>query len=418
VNALFALALLASSSWAGVVMPVESGVAPAGPSATAVPVLAPSGGSFGTPSFGSAADLRGALPLLPAPVPGLLGRALNFVGNAPEAAAAHPSAGAAQVAPAPATARQGRAADTTPALPAKPSPGAPSTAISLDRKSGASTPGNGLSLSRAQGDEASVNPLVESSALEHARPEKAAGLGRRFFDQSNEKDRGALEDGADAQTGSSGRHSPLIAATIPEGGAFGSGYGGKVQLSPRDAGAAFGAGHGPSQTEGSYAPQGETLHDAVASVPGSVAAGAGAVSFFRSASPNGVLSASAGDAVLPVLGAPRPLALDLSRSGLIVRVRAALNGVIAPAQSEPAVARLAAPGSSTVLLERGAMLEAFSVASNYADSLPAAQSLKAGGSRAAAPFAPPAPASGLSTVPLWWAWFALPLFAAAIRGIL
>lgn len=398
-------------------MPVESGVAPAGPSATAVPVLAPSGGSLGTPSFGSAADLRGALPLLPAPVPGLLGPAHNFVGNAPEAAAAHPEGGAAQIAPAPATAHQGRTADKTPALPAKPSPGAPSTAISLDRKSAASTPGNGLSLSRAQGDETPLSPLAEPSALEHARPEKAAGLGRHFFDQSNEKDRGALEDGADARNGSSGRQSPLIAATIPEGGAFGPGYGGKAHLSPRSPGAAFGAGHAPSQADVSYAPEGETLRDAVASVPGSAASGAGAISFFRSASPNGELSASAGAAALPVLGAPRPLSLDLSRSGLIVRVRAALNGVIAPAQSEAAVARLAAPGSSTALLERGAMLEAFSVASNYADSSPVAQSLKAGASRAAAPFAPPAPASGLSTLPLWWAWFALPLFAAAIRSI-
>lgn len=398
-------------------MPVESGVAPAGPSATDVPVPAPSGGSFGTPSFGFAADLRGALPLLPAPVPGLLGPALNFVGNAPEAAAAYPEAGAAQIAPAPEAARQGRAADKTPALPANPFPGAPSIAISLDRKSAAAAPGNGLSLSRSRADEASSNPLVEPTALEHARPEKAAGLGRRFFDQGNEKDRGALEDGADTRPGSSVRPSPIIAATIPEGGAFGLGYGAKDYLSPRHAGAAFGVGHGPSPIPVSYAPEGESLRDAVASVPGYVAPGAGAVSFFRSASPNGKLSASAGAAVFPVLGAPRPLALDLSRSGLIVRVRAALNGVISPAPPEAAVARLAAPGPSTGLLERGAMLEAFSVSSNYANSIPIGQSLKAGASRAAVPFAPSAPASDLSAVPLWWAWLALPLFAAAIRSI-
>ena len=262
-------------------MPVESGVAPAGPSATAVPVLAPSGGSFGTPSFGSAADLRGALPLLPAPVPGLLGPALNFVGNAPEAAAAHPKGDTAQAAPAPATARQGRAADTTPALPTKPSPGAPSTAISVDRKSAASTPGNGLSLSRVRGDEAASNPLVEPSALEHARPGKAAGLGRRFFDQSNGKDRGALEDGADAQAGSSGRRSPLIAATIPEGGAFGRGYGVKAHLSPRSAGAALGAGR-PANLR--FVRGGDL---ATLSPPcRSATPGAGAISFFHSASPN------------------------------------------------------------------------------------------------------------------------------------
>ena len=258
-------------------MPVESGVAPAGPSATAVPVLAPSGGSFGTPSFGSAADLRGALPLLPAPVPGLLGPALNFVGNAPEAAAAHPKGDTAQAAPAPATARQGRAADTTPALPTKPSPGAPSTAISVDRKSAASTPGNGLSLSRVRGDEAASNPLVEPSALEHARPEKAAGLGRRFRRAMIGPRR------ARGRCGCAGRflRGALRSSRRRSRRRVRAGLRCKAIFSPRSAGAALGAGR-PANLR--FVRGGDL---ATLSPPcRSATPGAGAISFFHSASPN------------------------------------------------------------------------------------------------------------------------------------
>lgn len=386
-------------------MPVESGVAPAGPSMTAVPVLTPAGGSLGTPSLGSAPDLRGTLPLLPAPVPGLIGQAVHFVGNSPEAAAVQPAAGASAVAPvgSPATARV-RASDKTPALPAKPGPGAPSPAIALDRTAAASTLANGLS-----------NPSGESSALDSVQPEKAAGLGRSFFDQSSEKERGALEN-KDA----SERHAPLVAATILEGGAFGPSYAGTAGLFPRAAAPVFGAGHGPSRSALPYAPEGELLHDAVGAVlPGAMAPGGAAVRPFGSIAPNGDLPASAGSAVLPVLGAPRPLALDLSRSGLIVRVRSALGGMMtSPAQTAVAIPRIAVPGPSTALIERGAMLEAFSVADSYAESLSTVRPLTAAVLRTAARAAPPSPASGSTQAPLWWAWFILPLFVAAVRGIL
>ncbi|MEQ1920839.1 MAG: hypothetical protein ABL955_16735, partial [Elusimicrobiota bacterium] len=304
-KALFALAFLASSSWAGVVMPVESGVAPVGPSGTGLPVLAPTGGSLGMPSLGSVPDLRGALPLLPAPVPGLVGPAMNFIGNAPEAAAVHPEAAAVQAAPAPATAQQGRPADRTPALPGKPSPGASALAISLNRHSDASTLENGLSASLLRGDGTPSNPL--------AQPEKAAGLGRSFFDQSNEKTQGTL-----APESASDRPTAIVAATILQGGAFGPNYAGRARLAPRDAGAAFGTGHGPSQAVLSYVPEGETLHDAVAAAPpGAMTPGGASVKFFGAVAPNGELVASAGSAVAPFPSAPRPLALDLSRSGLI-----------------------------------------------------------------------------------------------------
>ena len=143
---------------------------------------------------------------------------------------------------------------------------------------------------------------------------------------------------------------------------------------------------------------------------------------FRSAAPNGRLpgapaEASASAVPLPVLGAPRPLALDLSRSGLVVRVRSALEGAMASAPSAASAARLAQPGPSTALLERGAMLEAFSVARAFAESVPGART-PAADPRAASLAAPLAPAAQPSPVPLWWAWFLLPLFVAAIRGIL
>lgn len=408
-NALFALALLVSPVRAGVVMPVESGVAPASPSAPVVPVASPGGGALGAPSLGSAADLRGALPVLPAPVPGLLGVVKHFIGQADAAAAAaaiRPETGAVRTAPAQGTAMRGRAADRTPALPGKVSPGSPSLAISPDRASGASTIGDASALSRGSRGESAANPLADSSSLEHARPEKAAGLGRAFFDQSGEKDRGALADPSP-----SADPAAVVAAAIPEGGAFSFGRGAGRGLSPASAEAAFGAGHGPSRNAVPYVPEGETLHDAVASVPGAAAAGGASAVMFRSAAPNGELAGAAGAvgpaaAALPVLGAPRPLSLDLSRAPLIVRVRSALEGAIASAPSTASAPRLVPPGPSTALLERGAMLEAFSVARAFTETVPGARTFAAR-PRAAEPAAP-----------LWWAWFLLPLFVAAIRGIL
>ncbi|MCM2304945.1 MAG: hypothetical protein NDJ72_09600, partial [Elusimicrobia bacterium] len=356
-NALFALALLVSPVRAGVVMPVESGVAPAGPSAPAVPVAAPGGAGLGAPSLGSAADLRGSLPALPAPVPGLFSPVRHFVGETAAAAAAsvRPEAGAVRPAPGRDAAQPGRASDRTPALPGKVSPGSPSLALSPDRTPAAEAPGGRASLSGDRAVDAPESPLVETSSLEHARPEKAAGLGRSFFDQSDEKGRGVLEEPSFPADGG-----PAVAATVLSGGAFGPG----ARYGAPDAGAAFGAGHARTLSRPSYAPEGEALHDAVASVPaaaGAASGGRAAVVMFRSAAPNGELAgarapASAAAVPLPVLGAPRPLALDLSPSGLIVRVRSALGGALASAPSAESAPRPAVPGPSTALLERGAML--------------------------------------------------------------
>jgi len=408
VNALFALALLASPLRAGVVMSVESGVASAGPAAPVAPISAPAGGLVGAPSLGGL-DLRGALPLLPSPVPGLVGPALNFVGFAPEAAPVKPEAGAAQVTPAPAAAR-GRRADQTPALPAKPSLGSPALAISRDRRTAASTPENGASSSRGVRDEAASKPLVETTSLENARPEKAAGLGRKFFDQGSDENRGELSDRTETKN-ADGQDGQSVIAHRGGGAAFGGGYGNGMNgngLEASNTGAAFGGEAGTSRTNL------EHMRDAVASVPGA-AAPRGAVSFFRSASPNGELSASAGAAGAAVLGFPRPLSLDLSGSGLIVRVRAALGVAAAPEPAAALAGRLDSPGPSTALLERGGLLEAFSVAQVYAESAPGLQTPAV---RAASSAALLTPVAEPASAPLWWALFLLPLFAAAIRGIL
>ncbi len=391
-NALLLLALLASSSRAGVVAPIETGVAPAGPSVTVVPIGAAVGGRLIAPLFGAGLGRLGGLPLLPAPVPGLVGPALYFIGDVPKAAEASPVPGAARAEPAPASVRRDRAGEKTPVLPAKPASGGLSLALPHDRQEAAAAPANGLS---------------------PAQLEKGAGLGRSFFDQSADKDRGTLA-GAAAE-----RPSAFVAATILDGGAFGSGLGSAGRLAPPDAEDALGAGHGPRREAVFDASQGEVLRDAVAAAPGSAAPG-GAVAFLRSAAPNGDLAASLGApraALLEFPGAP-PLALDLSRSGLIVRVRSALHGVISPAGSEALAAKLVLPGASTAWLERGAMLEAFSVAHAYADgvaaqSAAAVQPRAAVVSRVAASAVPPAPVSKSSPAPLWWAWLALPLLAAA-----
>ncbi|MCR4295005.1 MAG: hypothetical protein NUW21_05680 [Elusimicrobia bacterium] len=415
-NALFALALLVSPLRAGVVMPVENGVAPARPSAPVMPVAAPGGASLGAPSLGSSGDLRGSLPLLPSPVPGLLGPARHFIGETQAAAAAsvRPEAAAVRPAPAAETVLRGRASDATPALPGKTSPGAPSQAFARDRRSPGQPSDAGASFSRERDREPSSNPLVETSSLEHARPEKTAGLGRSFFDQSDETGRAALEDPS-----ASAGPAAIDALREAQGGAFGPGS----RLRAPAAGAAFGAGHELKLSNPSYAPEGETLHDAVASAPGFAAAGGpgGAVAFYRSASPNGDLakagaSASPVAAALPVLGAPRPLAIDLSGAGLIVRVRSALGGALAAAPSAPGPARPFAPGPSTALLERGAMLEAFAVAGDHAARSAAEARLQAAGAPRSAAASVPAPSP--AAVPLWWAWFLLPLFVAAVRGIL
>lgn len=396
-------------------MPVESGVAPARPSAPVVPVAPPGGASLGAPSLGSAGDLRGSLPLLPSPVPGLLGPARHFIGETQAAASVRPESAAIRPAPAAETALKGRASDATPALPGKTSPGAPSTALTRERRAAASTLENGAWASRAPGSDTPAKPLVETSALEHARPEKAAGLGRSFFDQSDEAGRAALADPSAAP-------GPGVIDALGEaqGGAFGPG----ARLRAAGAGSALGAGHEMKLSNPSYAPEGETLHDAVASVPGGAAGGGpgGAVAFYRSASPNGDLAKSAAAAspaaaALPVLGAPRPLAIDLSGAGLIVRVRSALGGALSPAPAASVPARHFAPSPSTALLERGAMFEAFAVAGELAARSAAEARLQAAGGfprTAAASVPAPTPAA----VPLWWAWFLLPLFVAAVRGIL
>ena len=414
-SACFALLLFASSVQAGVVMPVETGVAPAGPSAAMVPVMTPGTGSLGSPSQGASTDLRGTIPLLPAPAPGLSRPAVYFIGNTPAATAVQTEPASAPAAQSSEGRREG--GERAPSVPAKPLSGTPTHAVALDKKSGSSRVDNDLSLSRERDHEAAVNPLTQSSSLEHAVPEKASDLGRRFFDQSSDNDRGALADSG-AQT----RPAPAIAATILEGGAFGPGFAGTGSLARRDSAAVIGSGHARAPSVLEYESQSEVLHDAVASVPSGALAprGGAAAPVYRFATGHQNLPVSGGASAggyrqLP--SAPLSLSLDRSHSGLIVRVRSALSGALSPVRPAPAAAKIAVPGPSTALLERGGMLEAFSVAGAYSDSVAAAKALTIGISQHAHASVPPVPGADF-TPPLWWAVFVLPLFAAAIRGIL
>lgn len=403
-------------------MPVESFVAPAGPSAPIVPIApGASGVSLGSPAM---LDLRGGIPLLPSPVPGLFGPALGFVGGVPETAAVQPEAAAAAASPAtasPAAAAlgKGKAFDKTPALPAKASPGGFSIAVSRDRRAAGSVPDNETSPAGSKTSQAAVEP--EPSGL--ARPEQAAGAGREFFDRSREKDRGSLESGAP------GRAPALVAATMLDGGAFGPSLGRSFRPAAPDASAAFGSGHGAAGGAGGTAlgePSSEVLHDAVASAPGAAPAPAVAGLIFGAASANGGLAASRGPASGPGWtsspSAPRPLALDLSGSGLIVRVRSALESVIAPAPSAAALPAAAVPGPSTAWIERGAMLEAFSVSRAYAKSVAEARFdafPDRGLTRENAPSTRPwtAAAEKPAAASLWWAWLIAPFLAAAFKSL-
>ncbi len=417
-SALFALFFFIAPARAGVIAPVESAVAPAGPSMSAVPALVPAAGSLIAPSYGGA-DLRGGIPLLPSPVPGLIGMpAMNFVGNAPESAVSHPEAAAPTAAPAPASPLPGRAAQVTPTLPGQPSPGSSALAISRDRRSAGAAPENGASTSGALARGTATKPLVDTSLIEKARPEDAAGLGQRFFDQSSDKNQGALA----SPSAGAGKAAPSASAVGTQGQTGTVADGGVP--------ASAGGGHARRNDLHAYSPEGETLRDAVASVlpPG---AGAGAplsgasAQSFRSAAPNGVLTPGPAE-VLPVAGAlaapgaPSPLALDLSRSGLIVRVRSAVNEALSFAPAAAPLPAPVTPGPSTALLERGAMLEAFSVSRAYAEAAPlAARETVSRVSRAASSSVPFAPENSpiAVTLSLWWAWLVLPFAALAFRGL-
>lgn len=419
-NALLALALFASSSWASVVAPVEGRVATAGPSMTAIPTMAPAGGLSNMTPLGGMLDLRGGLPMLPSPVPGLVGpAAMNFVGEASQAAAAQaeaaPSAASTPRTYGQAQATRAHASEATPALPGKPSPGAAGLAIAVDRRNAASALGKGPAA-----------PLLEGGVIGRAQPEAAAGVGRTFFDQSADKRRGSLEDAGDRSSQRPSLAGDARRAASPSA-ASREGARATGRLSPRAANggasvsagyAALGSGHVPAPTPFAEDARGETLHDAVAGAPAAAVTGGAAV-FYRSAAPNGELAVPAAAAVLPFPGAPRPLALDLSGSGLIVRVRAALSGAAAPAPAALPLG-LPAPGPSTALLERGGLLEAFSVAGDYAErsaapSFAASRTAEDGVRRASAPLSPASEPAPLS---LWWAWLALPLFVAAARRVL
>jgi hypothetical protein len=367
-----------------------------GPSAAAVALPMPIGGPHADASFGDPLDLRGGLPFLPSPAPGLIGSGINFVGHIPDSAETQVEAAAARVEPdaQSAPARRGRAASAgqTPSLPGQAASGASSLAILLSRDD------------------------VDSSSIENGKSEKAVAHGRGYFDLSRDKDRAAL-------SAASERSLPDGAGAVLKGGTHDAGRVDLGRSAPSKAGAPI-VGRGASRVTVLEASEAETLHDAVASAPGAAAFAPGAVARGADASarayaaPNGELMGSpgaSGTAVPAFPAVPNPLILDRSVSGLIVRVRSALSGAFASPAAIPARHNVAAPRPSTALLERGAMLEAFSVADAHADGAdirsPFASLTSARGPR----LAPPSPISGSAPMPLWWAWLIAPLFVGAVR---
>lgn len=412
---LFALALCVSPSRAGVVMPVENGVAPAGPSAPVVPVVP--GNTMTGSSLGSVSlDLRSAFPLLPAPVPGLGGPRLNFVGDQSAAASVQPQSSAASptaTTPTPARSRAVRAADQKPTLPGKTSSGASVPAVFRDRDS-AKTPENNSSVLLGRG--ADARPLVETSSLEHALPESAAGAGRRFFDQGRDAGFGTLENPSSA-----GSRSEDVAGLGRPDASFGPGATSGLSRGFSGSGSPEGhAGRERLSSDDASGPGGEVLRDAVGAPPApGAAAGAGAVSFFRSASPNGEALASVNGPASSPPGAPSPLALDLSRSGLVVRVRSALGSVLPAPAAEEVAARLPAAAASTALLERGGMLEAFSAVDAYAGAEPGSGLTASSFAQAREKNAIPSPRKTAVPSPSpWLALLAVPLLVAAARRLM
>ncbi|MBI3289634.1 MAG: hypothetical protein HYZ74_08975, partial [Elusimicrobia bacterium] len=391
----------AGPSRAANVVAVEAGASAAN-AAPAIPVVSLGGASVsaGLGSAASSLDLRGGIPYLPAPAPGLGGSGVvHFAPPAPKETAAEPVVGLRR----------------SPArMPADVSLGESLIAPRSRDRAGAARDLDLVDDARWAEELVPARPLIETSHVKELAAEETVDPGRRFFDESSPVD--GFLDGAGFPAGDI----PLISA----GWTFGS----RHERVPREV---------PDPGEGyfGHAPERDVLRDAVAAVlpsaarPSALRATAG----FRAA-PNGVAptghgsrpilplprelaSEPASATALPALApsVPRPLALDLSGSGLIVRVRSALGSALlgaTPAGRAVAPPRLEGVARPTTLLERGGLLEAVAVAEAYAESemTPAAAAPESGAPRRRE--AQPAAAS------VWWAWTALSLLLVAARSIL
>lgn len=360
--------------------------------------------------------------MLPAPVPGLAGPALGFVGEIRHDAAPAPARARTESpksAPSSPVALDAvKARSRVPAIPGEPNPGASAPAIVRDRDEAGSTTEDGASPTGRRAADESSN-AAGGAAFGRAGAETAAGEGRRFFDQGSVLP-GLLDDGA---------ASAPRRERVPGGGDFGAGGHAPAETAAWSAGYAFRSGASASGSAARFsalapaaASGGEVLRDAVAAPFVPAAAGARAVAF-GAVAPNGELAPASAAAGLPGPSAPRPLALDLSGSGLVVRVRSALSSALPSAFApEPPAAALPVTTPSTALLERGGLLEAFSVARAASVSEPAGAPgsglVPYAASRSAPRPAPLAPSPAPVLPSAWWALLALPLLLLAGRSIL
>ncbi len=423
---ILALVLLAAPARAGVIAPVETVAAPVSPAGPIAPVGSQLGGSMiQAPTLGGSLDLRGGIPLLPSPAPGLVvpGLGLGFVGGeaafqSPEKAAAaaktQPQASAVESSPETPAPNGVAPSKKNPAIPGGVSPGSGFTPVGRERDSETGLSATDGAARLGAESESVSKPGAGSSWFSGAKPEEAAGLGRRFFDRSQDSGRGVVVEI------SARRPETSLLASVGGGApsALSAGWA-KAAYVPADA---LG-GHGAA-----FSARGESLRDAVGSVaPGPALAPAGALkpgtlALDGSAAQAGgkILSAPSietsagfgsgayGAGSLPA--APRPLALDLSGSGLIVRVRSALGsfaGSETPAALAPVLPAASAP-SSTAFLERGGLLEAMSTSELHAGVSPTSPAF-AGKS---VPAAPAAPSSPLRRAASWWPLLLLPILAA------
>lgn len=342
-------------------------------------------------------DLRGTLPLLPTPAPGLTGGRLNFA--PPQTGRGAASSVAADLHAKPATI--GRPARRDLKVPARPAPGTRALSIADVERLGETDPVDWPASSPRAGTE-----------LGSLSPEAAADDGRRRFDLSARVAGGALTREIQGST-SRIADAPAPASSRPSLAEGGGGVSrrGAVSMAERvlEAAPALAV---PAPDDGISVPgvdggprlesEPSEMRDAVAAVPMSMPQAA----------------ALAGAAP----GASRPFMLGLTREGLSVRVRSALDAVLGPASSkanfEPVLQedrplRVIADGGPTAWLERGALFEAVSVADAHAAWGGAVVSAAHAGV-VASPFEP---FSAPADFRLWWMWAAaLPLLLAVLRS--
>lgn len=353
---IWALALLAATARAANVAPRVTAPSGGGSAVRALPSLNPSlGGAPGAGGSLGQLDLRGTLPALPAPLPGLAQGlpaayfvppgALGFKKVDAQSAAAAPATQG-DLAPAPAPAAPGRAPRRGGLLPARPDGASVQGALPADGRESAAPAG--LMPALGASDAAAPRAPVPD--------ESAVGSGRSLFDNAAAKpavDLSGFSLPSRPEPGSrAAALSPSVGVVVAETSVPAPHRGGAAAARPGESGFLPDAG----------------LVAARSPLPGAVAvpfAVADAALRDAVASPSAALAPLGGHA--PLLA--RPSRLALGGEGLVVRVsplpdsllkgRGAFGAAPAPAAPAPAPARRLV---STELLERGALLEAVSAA--------------------------------------------------------